>query len=220
MLQYVLNRVKIYERICFFTQTKSPGSLRLEGRMGVGAEDRDLDERWADKSIQEALARDDPAAVELLWQRYANDLLAYLVAVLCSRHDAKDVLQTVFVRMAGKRRKLAKARCLDAYVYRIARNEAVSYRRRQHRDRRHAADREPWLAPSRSGPTRSEIVDLLETALSGLPESQRQVVVMKVYGEKTFQKIGQSLGISLNTAASRYRYGMEKLWNLLKEQLP
>ena len=188
--------------------------------MDVAAEDPDLDERWADKTIQESLVRDDPAAVELLWQRYADDLLAYLVAVLCSRHDAEDVLQTVFVRMVGKRRKLARARCLDAYVYRIARNEAVSYRRRRHRDRRRPAVREPWLAPSPSGPARSEIVDLLETALSRLPESQRQAVVMKVYREKTFQEIAQSLGISLNTAASRYRYGMEKLRNLLKEQLP
>jgi RNA polymerase sigma-70 factor, ECF subfamily len=188
--------------------------------MGVGAEDRDLDERWADKSIQEALARDDPAAVEWLWQRYAGDLLAYLAAMLCSRHDAEDVLQTVFVRMVGKRRKLAKARCLNAYVYRIARNEAASYRRRRHRDRQHAAVREPWLDPPQSGQTHSEIVDLLETALSRLPESQRQVVVMKVYREKTFQEIAQFLEISLNTAASRYRYGMEKLRNLLKEQLP
>ncbi len=188
--------------------------------MGVTAENRDLDEGWADKSIQEALVWDDPAAVELLWQRYADDLLASLAAMLCSRHDAEDVLQTVFVRMVGKRRKLAKARCLDAYVYRIARNEAASYGRRGRRDRKNAVVRESWLDPSRSGQSRSEIVDLLETALSRLPESQRQVVVMKVYREKTFQEIAQFLEISLNTAASRYRYGMEKLRNLLKEQLP
>jgi DNA-directed RNA polymerase specialized sigma24 family protein len=40
-----------------------------------------------------------------------------------------------------------------------------------------------------------------------------------VYREKTFQEIARLLGISLNTAASRYRYGIERLRTLLKERL-
>ena len=34
---------------------------------------------------------------------------------------------------------------------------------------------------------------------------------MKVWGERTFAEIGETLGISQNTAASRYRYGLEAL---------
>jgi RNA polymerase sigma-70 factor (ECF subfamily) len=178
-----------------------------------------LDRRSADEAIREALVRDDPAAVELLWRRYANDLLAYLAAVLCSRHDAEDVLQTVFVRIALKRRELARARCLDAYIYRMARNEATSYGRLHRRNRHDAVDREPWLDRPGTDQKRCEVVDLLEVALSHLPESQRQAVVLKIYREKTFREIAQVLGISLNTAASRYRYGMERLRALLKERL-
>ena len=86
-----------------------------------------MNERLSDNVLLAALARDDPMAVELLWDRYANDLLVYLKWVLCSIHDAEDVLQIVFVRIVRKRHKLAKARCLDAYVYRIARNEASGW---------------------------------------------------------------------------------------------
>jgi hypothetical protein len=85
-----------------------------------------LDENRPDDVLRAALGRNDLAAVELMWDRYASDLLTFLQAVLCSRHDAEDVLQTVFVRIVHKRHRLARARCLDAYVYQIARNEAYS----------------------------------------------------------------------------------------------
>ena len=83
----------------------------------------------ADDAIQAALKRDDPEAVELIWDRYARDLLAFLPAVLCSKHDAEDVLGAVCVRIVRKRQKLARAPCLNAYIFRIARTEASSFRR-------------------------------------------------------------------------------------------
>jgi RNA polymerase sigma-70 factor, ECF subfamily len=51
----------------------------------------------------------------------------------------------------------------------------------------------------------------VEEALSRLPRAQREVVVMKVFGGLTFDEIAAAMGGSQNTAASRYRYGIEKL---------
>jgi len=56
--------------------------------------------------------------------------------------------------------------------------------------------------------------------LAQLPPAQREVIVLKVYRDKTFQQIATTLDLSLNTVASRYRYGMEKLRALLKEDEP
>jgi len=72
-----------------------------------------LDENLAENKLRAALADNDPVAVELLWNHYASDLFAFLQVVLCSRHDAEDVLQTVFVRIARKRHRLAGARWLN-----------------------------------------------------------------------------------------------------------
>ena len=176
-----------------------------------------MDKRAAEELIRAALRRDDPAACELLWGRYAGDLLALLQAVLCSRHDAEDVLQTIFVRIVRKRRYLAAARCLDAYVYQIARHEATSFLRRHRRERFLESDAQPWLVPGEPADRSRDTAEALQAALTRLPPRHREIVVLKTYQDKTFREIAGMLDMSLNTVASRYRYGMEKLRVLLKD---
>jgi RNA polymerase sigma-70 factor (ECF subfamily) len=173
-----------------------------------------LDE-LAENRLRAALAGDDLAAVELLWNQYASDLFAFLQAALRSRHDAEDVLQTVFVRIVRKRHKLAGARCLDAYVYRIARNEASRLASRRKKEQTVGVENESWLTVGQSRLESSDLAEQLQAALARLPQPQREVIVMKVYKEKTFLDISRLLGLSANTVASRYRYGMEKLRTLL-----
>jgi len=162
-----------------------------------------------------ALARNDPAAVEMMWERYADDLFAYLLVVLCSRHDADDVLQTVFVKIAQKHQRLAKASHLDAYVFRIARNEAYRFIDRRKRKRTVEAANETWMTVTEEKPEPNELAEQLQVALAHLPQQQREVIVMKIYRQKTFLEISRLLGLSQNTVSSRYRYGMEKLRTLL-----
>ena len=177
-----------------------------------------MEQHAAEALIRAALQRDDPAACELLWDRYAPDLLAFLQGVLCSRHDAEDVLQTIFVRIVRKRRYLAAARCLDAYVYQIARNEATSFLRQHRRKRPLESDTQPWLVAAAEPADRSqEEAEALQAALSHLPTVQREVVVLKTYKDKTLREIAAMLDLSVNTVASRYRYGLEKLRALLKD---
>ena len=174
-----------------------------------------MDKKLPDNMLRAALARNDPAAVELIWDRYAGDLFAYLQAVLCSRHDAEDVLQTVFVRIVQKRHGLAGARCLDAYVYRIARNEAFSFIGRRKKARTIKALDKSWLIEPDGHKELDDLAEQLQAALANLPQPQREVIVMKIYRQKTFLEISGLLGLSQNTVASRYRYGMEKLRTLL-----
>jgi RNA polymerase sigma-70 factor, ECF subfamily len=55
----------------------------------------------------------------------------------------------------------------------------------------------------------------LRRALAALPADQREVLVLHVWGELTFSEVGKLLGVSSNTVASRYRYGLTKLRELL-----
>jgi RNA polymerase sigma-70 factor (ECF subfamily) len=177
--------------------------------------DKILDKKPPDNILRTALKRNDPAAVGLIWDRYASDLFAFLQAVLCTRHDAEDVLQTVFVRIVQKRHRLAKARRLDAYVYSIARNEAFRFIGRRKRERTVEAVDESWLTVPQDSRQPKELAEQLQAALARLPQQQREVIVMKIYRQKTFLEISRLLGLSQNTVASRYRYGIEKLRTLL-----
>jgi len=55
-------------------------------------------------------------------------------------------------------------------------------------------------------------------ALGQLPYEQREVFVMHVQADMTFREIAESVGASINTVQSRYRYGMEKLKSLLNTE--
>ena len=66
-----------------------------------------------------------------------------------------------------------------------------------------------------SGQPGDDLAEQLQAVLALLPQQQREVIVMKIYKQKTFLEISRHLGLSQNTVASRYRYGMEKLRTLL-----
>ena len=54
------------------------------------------------------------------------------------------------------------------------------------------------------------------SALQGLPAEQKEIIVLKIWHDYTFEEIGELLEISPNTAAGRYRYGLQKLRMSLK----
>jgi RNA polymerase sigma-70 factor (ECF subfamily) len=56
----------------------------------------------------------------------------------------------------------------------------------------------------------------LQSALRMLPQEQREIVVLHIWGELTFEDAAAIVGISPNTAASRYRYGLGKLREIWK----
>ncbi len=62
-----------------------------------------------------------------------------------------------------------------------------------------------------------ELSDQVQCALQKLPEAQRQIVVLKVWGGLTYEQIGQTLGVSPNTASSRYRYALDGLRKMIRK---
>ena len=58
----------------------------------------------------------------------------------------------------------------------------------------------------------------IEKTLQSLPDEQKEVVIMKIWGGLTFKGIGEALTISANTAASRYRYALTSLRQTLQQE--
>jgi RNA polymerase sigma-70 factor, ECF subfamily len=159
------------------------------------------------------LAAGRPEAFALLYDRLGPRLYRVARALLGSAEDAEDVVQDVFVALVRRRNSLGEVRNLDAYLFTALRHAALSRLGRRKSER--AALKLVALTVPAAEDDRDDVpaprgADL-EAALASLPVEQREVLALKLEGELTFAQIGQTLGVSLNTAASRYRYALEKL---------
>ena len=124
-------------------------------------------------------------------------------------------MQEVFLRLVRVSRKDPAAVQSRAYVFRVARNEAYRALGRRRRAMTTCHDHLLEARDARQG-SESERVTLQE-ALTKLPEAQREVVHLKVYMDMTFAEVGQLTNVPLHTAASRYRYALDKLREVLSD---
>lgn len=176
-----------------------------------------MDPEAVANEIRSRLAADDPGALEMIWSEYASDLLGYLAGLHCSRIDAEDTLQEVFITIARKRASVAGARLLKPYLFQLARNVALNRLKRSERLRDRIECMSDWLVPAEPAPPDEHRIQELVAGLAELPEKQRSVLVLKFYRDKTLREIGALLGISQNTAASCFRYGIEKLRRVMMD---
>ena len=145
----------------------------------------------------------DRDSVRRLYEAHARGLVAYACSFVTSFATAEDILHQVFERLL--RGDLAISGAPVAYLYRAVRNVALN----KIRDRASEVGfDEGWL----DSPAGMEQTSLeLQSALRELPEQQREVILLHVWGEMSFEEVANALEIPQNTAASRYRYGLSKL---------
>ena len=154
---------------------------------------------------------------------HAPRLLLFARQQARSHQDAEDILQDALVRLVEKLNSGEFVGGREAwlpYLFTSIRRLAIDLSRRDDRRKRRedvvgddieAEQRDvfhPWFESDASD---DETRIQLEQGLKELPPKFAEVIVMKIWGERTFAEIGETLGISQNTAASRYRYGLEAL---------
>jgi len=153
-----------------------------------------------------------------LYDEHAQPLYAFLLNLTRDEADTRDLLQDVFVKLARDPGLLNGVRDERSFLIRLAHNAAIDLiRRRGTRDKtrdRFAAEIVSPFAPA-GDPDEQTFRVVLAGALAELPPEQRVVVHLKLWDGLTFEQIAGALDIPLNTAASRYRYGLDKL----REQL-
>lgn len=147
--------------------------------------------------------------VQDLYREHGAALLAYTAALIGDRSAAEDVLQQVFLKLLGGALKFPEGP--RPYLFRAVRNTALNLHRL--RARAVPLDEQRWfIQPAEA----LETGLALEKALQQLPEEQREVVVMHIWGGLTMDEIAKLLELSPNTVASRYRYGLGKLREIMR----
>lgn len=143
--------------------------------------------------------------VERAYREHGAVLIVFAASILGERSRAQDVVQQVFLRLVE--RPVERPENARAYLFSAVRNASMNELRSA---RRFAElnEGEHWFEAESGDVLRDHN---LRRALWSLPEEQRQVMVMHTWGELTFAAIAEVLSISANTAASRYRYALERL---------
>jgi RNA polymerase sigma-70 factor (ECF subfamily) len=156
--------------------------------------------------------------IERLYDEHAQALYAFLLNLTRDEADTRDLLQEVFVKLARSPKLLAGVREERAFLIRLVHNAAIDLMRRRgtrERTRDNLAACSSPFAPA-ADPDEELLRNQLAAALVELPPEQRAVAHLKLWEGMTFERIADALDISANTAASRYRYAIDKLRDRLR----
>jgi len=148
---------------------------------------------------------EQPGWCEQLYETKAAGLILYGRALGLSHGEAEDVLQDTFLELIRKTEAPAK---LDHYCVRSFRNRVLNHRRSLWRRLTRELESRSWFERSAHA---TEAEQAAMRCLAELSVDQREVIVLKLWHRHTFEQIGDMLDVSPNTAAGRYRYGLQKM---------
>jgi RNA polymerase sigma-70 factor (ECF subfamily) len=143
--------------------------------------------------------------VELLQHR----LVQYALFRLHSREDAEDAVQDVLVRAYRDRQRYKAVDNAAPYLFRMVANQCTDVLRRRKRQAGGEAGAEPAAPPE--APDDGTRLRLIEALLARLPARQAEVIRLRVWAELPFDAVAETMGCSVPTVKSRFRYGVKKL---------
>ena len=166
-----------------------------------------------------ALSVTDAAKLERIWNEHAVSVLGMLKAFCTCPEDAQDALQELFLRVGTNPSVVESAKSPRAFLIVSARRIAIDAARKRASDQRREESPEAADAVHPSPVVVKNDPDLSSAilrALADLPSEQRIVFEAKVLHGKTLAVIATEQSITLNTAASRLRYSLDKIRGRLR----
>ncbi|HEX2972572.1 MAG TPA: sigma-70 family RNA polymerase sigma factor [Tepidisphaeraceae bacterium] len=191
--------------------------------ISIQAGERDLPVAPSDELLLERMRRGDMAAGEQLVRRYHQPLVRYLHRLCGDEQIAEELHQQTWLSVLEHASKFdASSGCggFKAWAFRIATNKANDHWRSRGRERsakeglKLVTDQEVPEAGHRLEAGEQEI--RLKRAIEQLPPNQREVLMLRYYGNLKFIEIAELLGCPLNTALGRMHKAMLKLKELME----
>jgi RNA polymerase sigma-70 factor (ECF subfamily) len=165
----------------------------------------------------------DKAALARIYEKYRIDLLRITTGLLNETSVAEDIVHDVFVKFAQFSDKLKLSGNLKGYLIACVVNSARNSKRAQQRKQGVSLDEVESAISNSDKPERwiirNEELERLNNAMAQVPYPQREAVVLHVQGGMKFRAIAKTQNVSINTAQSRYRYGLDKLRSLLNSEV-
>jgi RNA polymerase sigma-70 factor, ECF subfamily len=131
--------------------------------------------------------------LSFLYSRYSDDVQRFIQSIVHDRHESEDICQEVFTKLITKIRRYEEREVpFAAWIMRVGRNAALDHLR----SKRQIPVDEVWVSEDDRDRTSLEYTNALKAALAELPESQRQVLVLRHIGGLSPTEIAVRLGRS------------------------
>jgi len=173
-----------------------------------------------DEQLMRRFQRGDARAFETLMRRHRTPIHSFLRRLVGEPTRAEDLLQETFLRVIKGLSDWEPRAQVRTWLFTIARNLAADEARRRALRQTDPLDapRADGLAPGErvAGAGRApddaagdaQLRPLLEAALAGLPEEQREVFLLREHAGLSFPEIAEATGVNENTVKSRMRYAL------------
>jgi len=182
-----------------------------------------------DQDLVQAYIKGDQTAIEVLINRHRNKVFTYILLTVKNQQLAEDLFQETFIKVVqslrgGKYRDNGR---FLSWVIRIAHNLIIDhFRKEKQMNAVSNDDTEVDLFNTRKFSDKnieevivnSQIRSELRSLINDLPRDQREVVLLRHYGELSFKEIAEQTGVSINTALGRMRYALINLRKLISER--
>jgi RNA polymerase sigma-70 factor, ECF subfamily len=172
-----------------------------------------------DKVFVRRFKSGDVTALERIYEKYKNELLALAVSLTNDITSAEDAVHDVFLGLAQSVAGQCGIRNLRKYLITSVANRVRNQRRYKQRHQTVGIDNSDIPVRDLNRPERwlvlNEELELLDRALARIPYEQREVITLYMQGNMSLREIAKFQNESSNTVAGRYRYGMKKLRSLL-----
>lgn len=160
--------------------------------------------------------------LELFYRTHRQGLYSLALAITGAHAQAEDAIQNAFAKMFAAHNGAAVE---TAYVYQAVRNSAIDLCRKGGRQAKLKESLFNQFVPPKSVGTlppekliSKERHELLQQAIDGLGDDEREAIALKTFAELTFEQAGQIAGVPAKTIATRYRRALVKLEDKLRNQ--
>ena len=182
-----------------------------------------------DQDLVQAYIKGDQQAIETLISRHRSKVFTYILLTIKNTQLAEDLFQETFIKVIQSLRsgKYKDNGRFLSWVIRIAHNLIIDhFRKEKQMNSVSNDDSEVDLFNSKKLSDKnieevivnSQIKAELRSLINELPADQREVVLLRHYGELSFKEIADQTNVSINTALGRMRYALINLRKLIKEK--
>ena len=182
-----------------------------------------------DEQLVAAYAQGKNEAFDVLLRRHQDRVFNYILKIVKNEDVANDVFQETFVKaiMTIKQGRYTENGKFPAWITRIAHNLIIDFYRQEKSENLQSCDVEEVDILNKKELSQETIEDTIITdqihqdvkhLVTVLPESQKEVLLMRYYRNMSFKEIADATGVSINTALGRMRYAILNMRRIAQEK--